>query len=89
MSFFDVKDYDVLSTISQEKLQIMMEDYVIHLKKRISANTINIPIAAVKAFLDCNDVELRWSKIKRLKPANYVRPRLRIENFEAMLPNHN
>jgi len=69
MSFFDVKDYDVLATISQEKLQIMMEDYVIHLKKRISANTINIPIAAVKAFLDCNDVELRWSKIKRLKPA--------------------
>ncbi len=23
------------------------------------------------------------------KPTNYVRPRLRIENFEAMLPNHN
>jgi len=40
-----------------------------HLKKIISPNTINLPIAAVKAFLDCNDVELRWSKIKRLKPA--------------------
>jgi len=69
MSFFHVKDYDSLATLSQEKLQIMMEDYVIHLKKTISANTINLPIAALKAFLDCNDVELKWSKIKRLKPA--------------------
>ncbi|PBO84912.1 MAG: integrase [Thaumarchaeota archaeon] len=69
MSFFHVKDYDELAAIPQEKLQIMMEDYVMHLKKIISPNTINIPIAAVKAFLDCNDVELRWSKIKRLKPA--------------------
>ena len=69
MSFFDVKDYDGLAVIPQEKLQIMMEDYVMHLKKTMSPNGINLPIAAVKAFLDCNDVELRWSKIKRLKPA--------------------
>lgn len=68
-SFFAVKDYDTLAAISQEKLQIMVEDYVMHLKKVISANTINLPISAIKAFLDCNDVELRWSKIKRLKPA--------------------
>ena len=69
MAFFDVKDYDGLALIQQEKLQIMMEDYVMHLKKTMSPNTINLPIAAVKAFLDCNDVELNWSKIKRLQPA--------------------
>ena len=62
MSFFDVKDYDGLAVIPQEKLQIMMEDYVMHLKKIISPNGINLPIAAVKAFLDCNDVELRWKE---------------------------
>ncbi|MEK0367843.1 MAG: hypothetical protein QQN45_07945 [Nitrosopumilus sp.] len=32
MIFFDVKDYDGLAVIPQEKLQIMMEDYVMHLK---------------------------------------------------------
>jgi len=69
MSFCKVKDYDGLATLPQKELQIMMEDYVMHLKKIISPNTINLPISAVKAFLDCNDVELRWSKIKRLKPA--------------------
>jgi integrase/recombinase XerD len=69
MAFFNVKDYDGLASLPQEKLQIMMEDYVMHLKKMVSPNAINLPIAAVKAFLDCNDIELRWSKINRLKPA--------------------
>lgn len=69
MSFCKTKDYDELALLSQETLQILMEDYVMHLKKIISPNTINLSISAVKAFLDCNDVELRWSKIKRLKPS--------------------
>ena len=69
MSFCKTKDYDELALLPQKTLQILMEDYVMHLKKIISPNTINLPISAVKAFLDCNDVELRWSKIKRLKPS--------------------
>ena len=69
LTFFNVKDYDGLASVPQEKLQIMLEDYVMHLKKTVSPNAINLPIATVKAFLDCNNVELRWSKINRLKPA--------------------
>jgi hypothetical protein len=56
MSFCEVKDYDELAAFPQEELQIMMEDYVMHIKKTISPNTINLPISAVKPFLDCNDV---------------------------------
>lgn len=69
LKHFEIEDYDELASISQEKLQIMMEDFVMYLKKTMSPNSINIPIAAMKAFFDCNDVELRWSKINRLKPA--------------------
>ena len=69
MSFCKVKTYDELAVLPQQTLQILMEDYVMYLKKVISPNTINLPISAVKAFLECNDVELRWSKIKRLRPA--------------------
>jgi len=47
----------------------MVEDYVIYLKSVVSPNSIPIPISALKAFLDCNDIELRWGKINRLKPA--------------------
>ena len=69
ISHFELKDYDDLANAPHDKLQIMMEDYVIHLKKKISPNTISVPVSAMKAFLDCNDVELRWGKINRLKPA--------------------
>ena len=69
ISRFKLKDYDDMASLKTEQLQIMIEDYVMLLKKRISPNTIAVPIAAVRAFLDCNDIELRWSKINRLKPA--------------------
>ena len=69
LKFFDIKDYDELANTEQSKIQIMMEDYVMYLKKKVSPNTINGPISAIRAFLDCNDIELRWSKIKRLTPA--------------------
>ena len=47
----------------------MVEDYVMHLKKAKSANSIIIVLAAIRAFLECNDIDLRWKKIKRLMPA--------------------
>ncbi len=69
MNHNGIDDYNSLATIPSDKMQILVEDYVMDLKKRISPNSINLPISALKAFLDCNDVELRWSKIKRLFPA--------------------
>ena len=51
MSFCEVKDYDELAALPQKKLQIVMEDYVKHLKKTISTNMINLPISAVKSSL--------------------------------------
>jgi len=69
IAHFDLKDYDDLASTPHDKLQIMMEDYVMHIKKKMSPNTISVPVSALKAFLDCNDVELRWGKINRLKPA--------------------
>lgn len=68
ISQFDLKDYDDLASTPQDKLQIMVEDYVMYLKKKLSPNIISVPICALKAFLDCSDVELRWGKINRLKP---------------------
>jgi len=69
LNFYHIKDYDSLAGIDQGKMQIMVEDFVMHLKKVNSPNNMNLSLAAIKAFLDCNDVDLRWSKIKRLLPA--------------------
>jgi len=56
-------------TIEQKQLQIMVEDYVMMLKKRVSPNTVNTYMAGIEAFFETNDVELRWKKIRRLYPA--------------------
>ena len=59
ISQFNLKDYDDLASTPQDKLQIMMEDYVMYLKKKLSPNIIGVPICALRAFLECSDVELR------------------------------
>jgi len=69
MKFYTIKDYDSLSKIPPKKLQIMVEDYVMDLKKRVSPNTVPTPMYAIQAFFESNDVELKWKKIKRLYPA--------------------
>ena len=69
INFYHIKDYDSLATVSPAELQIMVEDYVMFLKKEVSPNTVPTPMYAIQAFLECNDIELRWKKIRRLYPA--------------------
>jgi len=56
-------------TIELKQLQIMIEDYVMTLKKEVSPNSVNTYMAGIEAFFETNDVELRWKKIRRLYPA--------------------
>ncbi len=69
LAFYKIKDYDSLAKLPLEELQIMVEDYVMYLKKKISPNTLPNPIYAIQAFMESNDIELRWKKIRRLYPA--------------------
>jgi len=47
----------------------MVETYVIHLKRTISPNSISTYANHLKTFLESNDIDLNWRKIKRLYPA--------------------
>lgn len=67
--YYKLKDYDSIIAIEQKQLQIMVEDYVMMLKKKVGANTVNTYMAGIQAFFETNDVELRWKKIRRLYPA--------------------
>ena len=49
-----------------------------------------MPISAIKSFLDCNDIELRWQKIERLVPAKVKRSGAEAwltEEVDTMLKN--
>ena len=69
MKYHNIKDFDSIVKIEKAELQKMVETYVIYLKKNISPNTIPSQINTIKTFLEANDIDLNWRKIKRLFPA--------------------
>ena len=69
VKFFHLKDYDSLASMDSKQLQVMVEDYVMDLKKRVNPNSVPTYINPLQTFLDVNDNEIKWKKIKRLFPA--------------------
>jgi integrase/recombinase XerD len=68
LEFYHIKGYDSLTTIEPNKLQTMIEDYVMDLKKRYSPNSLPTFYYPLQTFFEANDIELKWKKIKRLLP---------------------
>jgi len=69
LNFYKLKDYDSLVKIETAKLQIMLEDYIMDLKKKVNPNSVPTFFYPIKTFFEANDIELKWKKIKRLFPA--------------------
>jgi len=68
IKFFHLKDYDSLASMDSKQLQLMVEDYVMDLKKRVNPNSVPTYINPLQTFLDVNENEIKWKKIKRLFP---------------------
>ena len=66
--YFKIKDFDGIIKLGDKELQTNVETYVIHIKKSINPNTIPTYINPIKTFLEVNDIDLNWRKIKRLYP---------------------
>jgi len=71
--YYKIKDFDGITKFDKTEIQKMVETYVIHIKKEINPNTMPSYINPIKTFLEVNDVELNWRKIKRLYPAKIKR----------------
>lgn len=69
LKFYHLKDYDSLALLDTGKLQVMVEDYVMDLKKRVNPNSVPTFITPIQTFLEVNDSNLNWKKIHRLYPA--------------------
>jgi len=69
IEFYKLRDHDSIIKIEKQDLQRMIETYVIHLKKKVSPNSISTYANPIKTFLEVNDIDLNWRKIKRLYPA--------------------
>ena len=66
--YYKIKDFDGIITIEKSELQKMVETYVIHIKKNVNPNSVPPYLTPIKTFLETNDIELNWRKIKRLYP---------------------
>ena len=64
----EIKNFDGLLQAPQKEIQILLEDYVMYLKKSISANSIPIYFAPLELFYVMNDINLNFKKIRKLFP---------------------
>jgi len=63
-----IKDTDGLLQAPQKDIQILLEDYVMYLKNRISPNSIPVYFAPIELFYVMNDINLNFKKIRKLFP---------------------
>ncbi|MBS3923627.1 MAG: site-specific integrase, partial [Nitrosarchaeum sp.] len=74
-SGYPKEKYDMLSIESKDKVQKMIEDYIMTETSdpTKSPNSGAVRVFALKAFFEINDVELKWKKILRLLPKKVKR----------------
>lgn len=67
-NYYQIKDYDSLLAIKQDKLQEMLEDYLFYLKKHYKTSSIETVFFAIELFFSMNDVVLNFKKIRKMFP---------------------
>jgi len=63
-----IKNFDGLLQAPQNDIQILLEDYVMYLKRTISPNAIPTYFSPIELFYVMNDVNLNFKKIRKLFP---------------------
>ncbi len=67
--YFIIKSYDDLAQITPKKIQIMIEDFMLHTKDSgYGYGTMNGILCSLKLFLSMNDVVINWVKLKKMLP---------------------
>lgn len=73
MEYHKIKDFDSIIKIGKKELQKLVETYVIHVKKSVNPNTVPVYLVPIRTFLEVNDIDLNWRKIKRFYPQKVKR----------------
>ena len=68
MKFHNFKTPESVIKTNPKKLTKMIIGYILELSDRVSPNTIPTYLNSIKSFLEINDVELPWKKIKKFYP---------------------
>lgn len=63
-----IRDASGLLQLKDSFLQSMVEDYIMHIRTRISPNSMNPVIASLLLFFSMNDKILNWQRIRKMIP---------------------
>ena len=66
--FGKFSDYDDIIETDVKKLEKIIKAYIISLKGEMNPNSIPNYGDAIKSFLEANDIDLNWRRIKKLYP---------------------
>jgi len=55
-----IKDFDSILQAPQKNIQELLEDYVMHLKRKVSPNSVPIYYAPIELFFVMNDVIINF-----------------------------
>jgi len=73
LKFTKISDPDELLKLPQDQLQILLEDYVFHIKKRINPNSVPTSLQGVKHFFAMSDMMINWKKLAKFYPEKIKR----------------
>jgi len=73
LKFAKISDPDELLKLPQDQLQILLEDYVFHIKKRINPNSVPTSLQGIKHFFAMSDVMINWKKLSKFYPEKIKR----------------
>jgi integrase len=59
---------DDLLQFDEKKLQGMIEDYILHIRKRLSPNSLPSNIAALEHYFAMNDKDIQFKRIRKMIP---------------------
>jgi len=73
MKYHHIDSFDSVVKIEKKELQKFVETYTIHVKKTVNPNSVPAYLVPIRTFLEVNDIELNWRKIKRFYPSKIKR----------------
>lgn len=73
LDFAKLKDFDSLINMPKDDIQMLVEEYVVFLKKTVNPNSVQTMMTGVKHFFIMNRVSLFWELIQKMYPEKIKR----------------
>jgi len=83
LNFSKLKDYDSLINMPRDDIQMLVEEYVVFLKKKVNPNSVQTMMTGVKHFFIVNRISLFWELIQKMYPA-----KVKCSGFKAWETSH-